>query len=121
MACARLKILLAAAVHDRGALGLAGLQVFEIGCARAAARNFKMETGEGRLRFAHHLEQIAAQLISRGAAKAMTSPDLAQRMQARIAAGIDCCQLLAQSRIVAQRAFDPGHGLDRQGLIQIGF
>ena len=121
MADAGLEVALAAA---RGVCFRGRLLRLKIGDARLAVTaldGFDMEfdvTGRVARQYA---EKVAAKLFARGAAQAMTPPDVAQRMDARISSAVDRGEQLLQLAIVPQRVLNRGHPLARQRLVKKSF
>ena len=120
VANARLKIFLASSFGDvRVGRGLLRLQIFDACRAVSARHCLDMEFHVVGGAFWQHAEKIAAELLARGTAEPMSPPDFAKRMNARIAATVDRCQLLLQTFIAAKRILNGRHPLGGQCLVEI--
>src|SRR5262245_19522816 len=127
MAGAGVKVLAAAGGRGRagGAGGLSGFgvlgfQVGEIRLAAAAADGVDVELDVSRFFVSENTQEEAAELLARGARQSVATPDVAQRMNARVAAGDDLGQLAAKLWIATEGVFDRRHGISRQRFVEIG-
>ena len=69
-------------------------EVFKIGEAITAADGLQVKVNELRMGRIEGAEQVAAELLARGAGKAIAAPDFADAVNARIAAGVDSGELI---------------------------
>ena len=118
---ARLKVLATAAVNVISRFGLLGFKVSQIGRAEPAANGVDMEADVIRLLVRKDAKQVTTKLLTRGAAQPLTPPNLAQRVNSRIAPAIDLRQPLRQLRLRTQRALDCRHLLNGQRLVEVSF
>ena len=104
------------------ALGLALLaaEVFQVGLAVAAADDVQVEVDIGRVPFVQGAEQVAAELLAGRATEPLTPPDIADAVNAGVAAAVDHRQLTQQIGPRAQLGLDRGHFIGRQGLVEVG-
>jgi len=119
---ARLVVALAALFGHRGVgRGVLATEILEARLAAAAGDGFEMEfdvTVEPRIEDA---QQMAAELLARGAGESMTPPHRAQRMNARVAAADGRGESLLQRIITAKRGLQRGHPLGRKGFVEKAF
>jgi hypothetical protein len=112
-----LEVLRSACFCRFGGFFLLALEVFDIRLAQSAADGFDVEVDVfGRL-FVKDAEQVAADVIAGGAGEAMAPPNLANAMQAGVAAGVDRGKLFEQVGFFSELGLDRGHLLGGQGLV----
>ena len=83
-----------------GRFGLLRLEVVEVGLAEAAADDVEMELDVGGFFVGQGTEQMAAELLARGATETIAAPDFAERVDAGVAAVDEIGELRGKQWIV---------------------
>lgn len=86
-----------------GRFGLLRLEVVEVGLAEAAADDVEMELDVGGFFVGQGTEQMAAELLARGATETIAAPDFAERVDAGVAAVDEIGELRGKQWIGAGR------------------
>src|SRR5262245_19322754 len=96
-------------------------EVREVRATDRAADDVEVEGQIVRIRGVERIEEVAAQLLARGAGQAAAPPDGTQSVQGGVAAVLaDVLEPGPQLRGVAEGLLDPRRGLGGQGLGQVG-
>jgi hypothetical protein len=94
-------------------------QIRQIGLTVTATNVLDMEFDVIKLFVGHGTKQIAAQLLSSGATETMTSPNVADGMDAALSLGNKLAQPSLKLVTIPQRNLQTGHVLGRQGLFDV--
>jgi len=118
---ARLKVLFASIGYGGLGFRLLALEVFEVRRAEPTTDVFDVKCDVVDLFFAGRLEQKAAELFSRRTANSMAPPDLADRMNPRVAPTDDCHQSLGKFGFITHGRFDYRHLARSQRFVEVRF